>query len=389
MEIGCRAGSVLNPLITKNKKNIVFFESAPGFMNNYVLMKYMVQNGLDKEYNIYYFPDIRVECNLGKTFERVRFSNNLMYAYFLFLTSFYVFIDTGNMRMTPSKGQCVVYMDHGLPFKLAGILRKSFDWTFPRDLVMPVNYFPSSSPNFDDMYCATYCLDKKQIIRCGRPRTDALYKEKSYLGLLGIDKGQYSKIIMWMTTYRIASNGRAMDTESKNWSKTNLPILTDMQEIRRVNDYLRERNFLLVIKIHQGSVFRKESIQNLSNLKLLLDKDFVNKGVQIYDILKDFDALVTDYSSVFLDYVIVDKPIIFITDDIEEFSKRHGFFFDNPLEYMPGPKVNSYDELISQLDRLDDNATEYKETRKKLKDFCHYYQDGHDSARLLELLNIR
>lgn len=388
MEIGCRVATLLNPLIFKRKNTLLFYESTPDYMNNYELMRYMVANGYDKKYQIYYFPNIKEECNLNEKYDGVKFSNNLVLAFFLFLTSRVVFLDTGNMRMVPSNKQAVIYMDHGLPFKLAGKLNKTFDKTFPKDLIMPVNYFLSSSKTFDKMYCEAYNLETDQLLRCGRPRTDALYKKESYLNSLGIQKTQYKKVLMWMTTYRISNNGRAFDTKNIGWSSTNLPILTNMQKIREINEFLKEKEYFLIIKIHASSVFDENSIQELSNICLLLDKDIVSKGIQIYDILKDCDALVTDYSSVFLDYSIVDKPIVFITDDYEDFNDLHGFFFDDPLDFMPGPKIKSYEELLTELCVLDRNELFYKMQRIELREFCHHFQDGKDSQRVLDLLGI-
>ena len=388
MEVGCRIATWVNPVIPKREKTILFYESTPDYMNNYELMRYMVKEGYDKKYQIYYFPNIKKESNLGEEYRRVVFSNNLALAFYLFLRSRVVFLDTGNMRIVPSKKQAVVYMDHGLPFKLAGRLTKTFDKTFPRDLIMPVNYFLSSSKAFDVMYCKAYNLEKKQLLRCGRPRTDAFYKTGCHLKKIEIEKEKYKKIIIWMTTYRITNNGRTCDTKDKKWSTTNLPILVDMQKIKEFNEYLKEKEYLVVIKIHASSIFDETSIQELSNIRLLLDPDIVCKGIQIYDIVKDFDALVTDYSSVFLDFLLVDKPIIFITDDFRDFNKLHGFFFKNPLAIMPGPKINSYQELIEELNMLNQNEKNYRSKRQKLRDICHTYQDGKDSQRTLDLLGI-
>lgn len=392
MEIGCRIATIINPLIFKKVKYVVFYESAPAYMNNYVLMKYMVSMGLDKKYKIFYFPDIREEANLDEeTYKNVSFSNSISLAFILFLVSKYVFLDTGNLRMKPTKKQCVVYMDHGLPFKLDGLLRKKYNkkTSVPKDLIMPVNYFISTSPEFDQMNRDSFNLSQNQLLRCGRPRTDALYSRKNYLNVIGIEKEQYNKVIMWMTTWRVAKNGRAVDTTNETFRSTSLPLLTDMDIISRFNEYLRKKNYLLLIKIHQGAVFDENSINDLSNVKLLLDKDIVSKNIQIYDILKDCDLLITDYSSAFLDYSITLKPMIFITDDIKEFTELHGFYFDDPLGFMPGPKANSYDELIDLLNNIEQNKIEYSKMREKLKNYCHYYQDGRDSARLLELLGIR
>lgn len=386
MEKVCRVASKINPIIPKSSDRILFYESTPDFMNNFELMKYMIDNKYDEKYNIYYFPDIRSKCNLGEKYHRIKFSSNIAKAFMLFLTSKFVFLDTGNMRMKPSKNQTVLYMDHGLPFKWAGIGRDTA--SIPLDMLMPVTSFLSTSSQFDKMYRDCYCLNQNQLIRCGRPRTDAFYKKDSHLSEIGIDVEKYSKIIIWMTTYRIPKDMRCVDTNNSNWSSTELPILTDMSKINSINKYLREIGYLLVIKIHASSVFNENSITNLSNVKLIQDEDFASKGLQIYDLIKDFDCLITDYSSVFMDYSITEKPMIFITDDFEEFNQLRGFFFDDPLSFLPGPKVNNYDELLGAISSIDINEKEYASERKQVKDFCHYFQDGKDSERLLKILGV-
>lgn len=388
MEIGCRIASIFNPYIPKSNKRILFFESTEGFMNNYVLCKYMLEHGYNQKYKIFYFPDIRKTANIKDNPSNIYFNNSIFKAFILFLTTRVVILDTGNMRMIPSKKQKVVYLDHGLPFKRAGAMSKHPDKTVPRDLTMPVNYLTSSSSNFDEMYIKSYLLKPGNILRCGRPRTDAFFKKENHLPLIGIEPASYKKIVMWMTTYRISKDLRLMHTSNRAWSETNLPILINNEQLKKMNQELQTLNYYLVIKIHGNSVFDRASIGHFSNIRLLAEEEFVSKGLQIYDILKDFDALITDYSSVFLDYLLTNKPMIFVTDDIEDYKEANGFYFENPLDYMPGPKVNNFEELIEALKTLDNNALVYNDNRKIVRNFAHEKQDGRDCERLLKLLEI-
>ena len=43
--------------------------------------------------------------------------------------------------------------------------------------------------------------------------------------------------------------------------------------------------------------------------------------------------------------MLLNRPIAFTVEDIEEYRKKRGFVFDNPFEYMPGEKINSYEDL--------------------------------------------
>ena len=55
----------------------------------------------------------------------------------------------------------------------------------------------------------------------------------------------------------------------------------------------------------------------------------------MYVLLRNADALITDYSSAYFDYMLLNRPIAFTVEDIEEYRKKRGFVFDNPFEYMP------------------------------------------------------
>lgn len=389
MEVGCRIASLFNPYIPKKNNRILFFESTEDFMNNYALYNYMIAQRYNEKYKLYYFPDISKTASIKKIPLNVVFSNSIFKAFTLFLTTKVIVLDTGNMRMIPSEKQSVVYLDHGLPFKCAGAMSKHPDKTVPLDLIMPVNYFTSPSFNFDSMYIKTYLLKPESILRCGRPRTDAFFEKKNHLSEIGINLFAYNKIIMWMTTYRISKDFRLMHTNNSAWSETNLPILVGESELEEMNAQLAKLNYYLVIKIHASSLFEEKSFKEYTHIKLLQDKDFVSKGLQIYDILKDFDALITDYSSVFWDYLLVDNPIIFITSDIEEYKKANGFYFDEPMDCMPGTKANDLLELIDAVERLDENKKEYREQRKALRDFAHQFQDGCDCKRILDLLDVK
>ena len=61
----------------------------------------------------------------------------------------------------------------------------------------------------------------------------------------------------------------------------------------------------------------------------------------IYHIMDAFDVLVTDYSSVYVDFLLLNKPIIFSCPDIEVYKRDRGFIVDDPEMFMPGAKVKT------------------------------------------------
>ena len=55
----------------------------------------------------------------------------------------------------------------------------------------------------------------------------------------------------------------------------------------------------------------------------------------VYTLLRNADGLITDYSSVYFDYMLLDRPIAFAIDDIKEYGDKRGFIFETPEDYMP------------------------------------------------------
>ena len=99
------------------------------------------------------------------------------------------------------------------------------------------------------------------------------------------------------------------------------------------------------------------------------------------DLMIYSDILITDYSSIFIDYLLLEKPIIFYTFDLREYEKLRGLVidYDNDI-HTPGPKINSLSEIFS----IDNNFIKYD--LSKSKHFFHKYVDGNSCERIYEFL---
>ena len=86
----------------------------------------------------------------------------------------------------------------------------------------------------------------------------------------------------------------------------------------------------------------------------------------MYEFLAQTDALISDYSSVAVDYLIVDRPIAFALQDYEEYKRTRGFVFDDPRELMPGHHLYSFQELKLFLSDVSADKDPYRENRKQM-----------------------
>src|SRR5699024_1569439 len=125
------------------------------------------------------------------------------------------------------------------------------------------------------------------------------------------------------------------------------------------NDVLLEHNSFLLLRQHPfyGSKI-SDTFLKQSNI-LLFNSD---KFYEIMDYLPLFDKLITDYSSIYLDYIGLDRPIAFIPYDINYYEKDVSFSL-NYESITPGPKIKSFDDLIQFISNSNDD---FKEERKSI-----------------------
>ena len=380
--------SFINYILPKKKNRIFFFDSKEVFLNNYALFKYLIAEHYNEKYEIHFYMPSLVLKNEISSLKNTYFIGSLLKAYFILVTSKFVFVDASSLRVRPSKKQIIHNLWHGTPLKCIGFMSASAEKDkLPANYMNSFSYCSISSKNFCDIFVKSFNGKPDQFVVLGQPRIDLLLSKINVLDKIGINQEKYKRIYMWMTTYRFSYDGRLNHSEDRNWSQTNLPLIIDLDKIIKLNEVLTEENEYMIIKIHQGSVFERNIIKPFSNIKILQDCDFISK-VQLYQIVKDCDVLVTDYSSIYFDYLFLDRPIMFIIDDIDSYKKNPGFVFEKPLAYMPGLKIKSFDELVGCIVQKSYNDKRYIAERKKVHNFVNFYQDNKNCERILDFCEI-
>ena len=100
------------------------------------------------------------------------------------------------------------------------------------------------------------------------------------------------------------------------------------------------------------------------------------------------DALLSDYSSIAIDYLIVDRPIAYTLDDFEEYRKTRGFLVEDPRVYMPGYHLYVFDDLKRFILDLFEGKDLYKEQREQMGDQLIVKSDNYCKG-ILDRLNIK
>jgi CDP-glycerol glycerophosphotransferase len=98
------------------------------------------------------------------------------------------------------------------------------------------------------------------------------------------------------------------------------------------------------------------------------------------------DVLVTDWSSVLLDFVRTEKPVVLLAPDLEEYLLGGRGLYLDLREDPPGPLVGSTEELLGALAALDGGVDPHRDARRRLRDAAGGPQDGRAAQRLLPLV---
>jgi CDP-glycerol glycerophosphotransferase (TagB/SpsB family) len=151
--------------------------------------------------------------------------------------------------------------------------------------------------------------------------------------------------------------------------------------IEFIDKELEKLDCILLVKLHyyhahESLRLRKKKFSNI----IILDNNSINQDV--YTILKLMDVLVTDYSSVYFDYLLLDRPIIFAPFDLEDYLKKDREFYYDYDKVTPGPKARNWDEVLIYLKEAIEDPEKYRKEREKIKNIFHKYQDGNSSERV-------
>lgn len=321
-----------------------------------------------------------IESNAEKYFVRdlpiKKHSLKEIYEYYSYINRARFLIYENKMIPKARGEQIACYMNHGIPLKC----------TKGKIVVYKdTNYVLSPSESTDDIICEQYDADQRQILTCGAPRTDCLFKKEKHKKLTEyLHLGQYKKMVLWAPTFRVHENYSRKDSEKQ--FRFGIPLLEQDADYKTLLEALNKNNILLVIKPHIHEELSELTMNEATHIRILKQEVLDELESNVYDLMKLADAMITDYSSIGFDYLLLDRPLGYTIDDIEQYTI--GFSVPNPLEYMPGAKMKKIDDLLAFLDSVACNCDDYAEDRKNLKDKLHTYQDGGNSVRLLKLLGL-
>ena len=128
---------------------------------------------------------------------------------------------------------------------------------------------------------------------------------------------------------------------------------------------------------------------DLSSLGIffLKDCDLQRCRLDLYEVLNASKILITDYSSVFYDYLLLDKPIVFLNIQNSYVNNDRGFMVESLESWLPGPIVSNQIDLQDKICNFVDGLDDYLDARSKAKNLHHRFKDSNSSLRVWEKID--
>lgn len=365
--------SFVNQIIIK-KKNRIFFEDSNCIKDNqYYLCRY-IENNLSQKYQVIYFTKKR--SNFYHSIQSKVVYSTIKAFYYALTAKVLVFCyGTSKFQCIPQKGQIVLDLTHGMPIKKAGYQFYNYPYPYERCFTN----FVVTSAFFSKVMCDAFHFKPSQALITGLPRNDLLFdasKIDTVKTFLNVDK---KKIILYMPTFRNSSS-LGLSGMGKDFS------LLSEANVNDINCALKSNNSLLVVKLHHAQddmAFMKEKYTNIIFLK---NKELYDRNIDLYNLIGASDALITDYSSVYVDYMNLKRPIGFVFDDYLEYKEKRGFAFDNVERYMPGAKIYNEKDFIDFIENVFHKDTEMLSQYRSVNDELNVYKDENNCLRLVQWL---
>lgn len=272
-------------------------------------------------------------------------------------------------------GQIYINTWHGTPIKkmgfdVPGALSNSQN--VMRNFLM-TDYLLSPNKHTSEIFMHSYKLlgaFSGEILEGGYPRIDAtihLSKETvvGMLAKLGMTIDQEKPIILFSPTWK--------GSDSTN---VNDDIEQLILEIEKIISQVGG-NYQVLMKVHP---FAYEKICTDPRVREYLVSDFMNANA----LLAITDILITDYSSIFFDYLVTKRPVVFYAWDKDLYSNERGLYLD--IEELPGPTAENVDELITLIKDIDNQHRIYAEKYAALAKKMVCYDDGNVTEKYIDYI---
>lgn len=231
---------------------------------------------------------------------------------------------------------------------------------------------------------AEFGLHPSRVRVLGAPRNDRmLAADRTVIRsrVRGIDDG--TMVAAWLPTYRAREPWRRSGRVDGQTFAGPLPMRE--HDIAQIDAWLAGKNVLLLAKPHPTALSQHHAYKNIT---MIDDSWLANRRLTTYQLLAGVDVLLTDASSVWVDFLLLDRPIVFAFPDLKDYQASRGINLQPYEDWIPGPLVVNATGLINALEELLSGNDVHAEARLMTRTRFHKYMDDKSTVRLLDSLGM-
>ena len=297
-------------------------------------------------------------------------------AVWVFLTSRYVFFTHQCYTMEFPRRVVSVNLWHGMPIKKIGWMQAGARGPRAR--------FELATSDFWVPIIQACMKPWGQVLVNGLPRCDR-FPEPGRAGVkerLGGAIASCVRLAVWLPTYRRTVIGDDWRDGCDCDNAAQMPGF----DADRFDAWLAARNMACVLKPHP--LGPKPEIRMHGNLRIVDDAALAAQGLTLYSLLGGADVLLTDLSSVYVDFLALDRPIIHAFADRREFEGGRGFTFEWTDDFLAGPLAEDMAGVERALDEIVSGRDGHAAIRARLRQRFHADPRGPAAPALLEKMGL-
>ncbi|WP_413111980.1 CDP-glycerol glycerophosphotransferase family protein [Thaumasiovibrio sp. DFM-14] len=279
----------------------------------------------------------------------------------------------GYRKLSNIKSRKIIQLWHGIPIKKVGLAVSpglENHWSLE---CQRYNFTIANSDDDKVVMERSFFPDSPQMVKLtGLPRHDFLVIKEESL------PEDYKKDTL---SLRSRLNGKRLFLYAPTWRfKHEMSTFINYQQLVQLDELFRAHNAVLGIRAH-SNMMRDDA----GNMFISDNVIYLNDYPDVNIVMREVNALITDYSSLYLDFMMQDKPVLLYTPDIDRYKSNRGFNY-TATEFIPHSfSIQSFDELFDRIGSvLKDEYTIDEQYRYVKKKFSKFGADGKSAIRVLE-----
>lgn len=369
----------------KVKKNVVLYEAFYGrgmLCNPYAIFKELLDNPKYKNLKHIWVLDKlsehKEEIEKYSKYSNVYFVESGKKPYLKALCTAKYLINNSTFLSYFVKKPEQIYINtwHGIPLKTLGYdqpLDKISVSNTVRNFIQS-DYLISANSFLTEIYTRAYKLDgiyKGKIIEEGYPRLDTVVKteRKDVINLLkkeNVKVDENKKIVLYAPTWK----GRDFYNPDCD--------INDYLELKQIiENKINCDEYQVLIKVHQAVYNRIRD--EISEYPFI-----VPATIDANVILSATDILISDYSSIYFDFLATGKPVLFYIPDVENYKEYRGMYFG--IDELPGPYTDSVEQIADWINDIDSVFDSVKEKYQKIQKWCCDFEPGKIATKIVKIV---